>query len=172
MAKSGALAKISGNPTLILTMIAIVTLITMLNMGNAYAQTLILTPNQVTPGINVQVTGNGFQPSENAEIQVFVSSAGACAVMPVMSINVNTDDNGNLIPVTIPTSELSAGTYCVEGNGFLDAPETVDLIVNPGTTTTTAPTTTTPGYVYGLAVVGVFVALVFAVKFRSSETQG
>ena len=147
---------------LILVIIAIVTLTVMLNVGSVHAQKLILTPNQVTQGMSVQVTGSGFYPYENANINVYQYQSGGCAGTPVIDLNAATDLNGNLQPVTISTSGLSAGTYCVEGTGFLDPPGSVNLIVNPGTARTTAVAPAIPEYFY-LLLPAAFVVVVYGV---------
>jgi cell division protein FtsL len=144
--------------------VVIVALIIMLKVGSVYAQTLVLTPNPVVQGMNVQVTGNGFQSEENGEIQVYTSSAGSCAAIPSLTINTNTDNDGNLNSVTIPTSGLSAGTYCVEGNGFLNSPDTVMLIVNSSTTATGTVATSAPEYIYILPLVIVMVVAYVVMK--------
>jgi hypothetical protein len=155
---------------LILVIVAILVLIVTLNIGNVSAQSLNLTPNPVTQGMNVQVTGSDFEPDENAQIQVYASTSGSCAAIPSMSLAATTDSNGALMPVTIPTSGLSAGTYCVEGNGFLDAPATVNLVVNP--TTTAAPTAgapTIPVYAYCIPPIAVVIFLVYSVMKRRTQ---
>ena len=147
---------------LVLTLFAIVTLTTVLTWS-VYAQTITLTPNPVTQGTDVQVTGSGFQQDENAQISLYTSSGGACSAIPVMNLSATTDTNGNLEPVTIPTGSLSAGTYCVEGNGFLDPPDTVDLTVNAvaGATVTQGPSTTT--YLYGLPLILAVIGIIYVV---------
>ena len=151
---------------LIAMMVVIVAITAMLNVGSVYAQTIVLTPNPVTQGMDVLVTGSDFQQWENAQIEVFVDNGGTCAVIPAMTIAASSDNNGNLEPVTIPTSGLSAGTYCVEGNGFLEAPEAVTLIVSPATTTTTGAAPTIPEYVYGLPIIAVVIVLAYVVMKR------
>ena len=123
-----------------------------IRVGNVYAQTLVLTPNPVTQGVNVMATGNGYQSSENGQIQVYVYTDGSCAAIPSLTVNGMTDDNGNLEAVTIPTSGLSPGTYCVEGNGFLNAPNTVTLTVNPGAGSTGSIASTAPEYMYTVPI--------------------
>jgi hypothetical protein len=148
-----------------MSVVLIISLMAILNAGHVYAQTMVLTPNPVTQGIGVQVTGNGFQPGENAQISLYTSNAGACATIPVMNLNANTDDNGNLEPMTIPTSGLSPGTYCVEGNGFLDPPNSVNLVVNSATSgTIAAQSSSTPAYLYALPLIlgAIGIACVFA----------
>ena len=144
-------------------------LIVTLSIGFVSAQSLTLTPNPVTRGMDVQVTGSDFQSGENAQIVVYASSSGSCGAMPVLSLPATTDDNGVLTPVTIPTSGLSAGTYCVEGNGFLEAPPTVNLIVNPTTTTATTAAPTMPVYALGIPPIALVILLIYAVIKRRTQ---
>ena len=137
---------------LILMVATVVVVVVGMRVGNVYGQTLVLTPNPVTQGMSVTATGNGYQSSESGQIQVYVSTGGSCAAIPSLTVNANTDDNGNLIAVTIPTSGLSAGTYCVEGNGFLNAPETVNLVVNPNGSGTGPTDSTVPAYIYTIPI--------------------
>jgi len=153
------------------TIVAIAILAAILNVGFVHAQTLILTPNPVTQGTSVQVTGSDFQQDENAQIQLFQLSAGTCSVFPAMTLDASTDSNGNLNPVTIPTSGLAAGTYCVEGNGFLDSPETVDLVVNPGTASTTAASPQIPGFPIEAIFIGIILGLVVIVISRRRKSS-
>jgi hypothetical protein len=139
-------------------MVAIVALTVILHAGNVYAQTLTLTPNQVAQGMNVQVTGSDFQPMQNGQIQVYMENAGTCAVIPLMTLDASTNDNGTLGPVTIQTSGLSAGTYCVEANGFMDFPAAVYLTVNAATTTTPAALQM-PGFPIEATFIGILLGL-------------
>jgi len=155
---------------LLLMLVAIVTLTTVLTWS-VYAQTLTLTPNTVTQGTAVQVTGSEFQPDENAQISLYTYTGGACSAIPVMNLSATTDTNGNLNPMTIPTSSLSPGTYCVEGNGFLDPPGTVDLTVTPaaGATAAQGPSTTT--YLYGLPLILAAIGLIYVVMNRKPRKE-
>jgi hypothetical protein len=164
-------SRVGARPALIVTIVAIVTLTVILHAGNVYAQTLILTPNQVTQGMNVQVTGREFQPLENGQIQVYTDNAGTCAVIPVMTLDASTSDNGTLGPVTIQTGGLSAGTYCVEANGFLDFPAAVYLTINAATTTTPAALQM-PGFPIEAIFIGIVLGLVAtAASRRRKDTQ-
>jgi hypothetical protein len=147
-------------PALVVTIVAIITLTVILHAANVYAQTLILTPNQVTQGMNVQVTGSDFQPLEDGQIQVYTDNAGTCAVIPLMTLDASTNENGALGPVTIQTSGLSAGTYCVEANGFMGFPATVYLTVNAGATTTTPGGLQLPGFPIEATFIGILLGLV------------
>jgi len=155
---------------LVFTLVATVTL-TMVLTWSVYAQTLTLTPNTVTQGTAVQVTGSEFQPDENAQISLYTYTGGACSAIPVMNLSATTDTNGNLNPMTIPTSSLSPGTYCVEGNGFLDPPDTVDLTVNAaaGATVTQGPSTNT--YLYGLPLILAAIGLIYVVMNSKHRKQ-
>jgi hypothetical protein len=144
---------------LIVTIVAIITLTVILQAGNVYAQTLILTPNQVTQGMNVQVTGIDFEPMENGQIQLYTDNGGTCAVIPLMTLSASTSDNGTLGPVTIQTSGLSAGKYCVEANGFMDFPAAVYLTVN-GATTATPVAFQIPGFPIEATFIGILLGLV------------
>ncbi|HXX72165.1 MAG TPA: hypothetical protein VEI80_00600 [Candidatus Acidoferrales bacterium] len=156
----------------ILTMITILTLTAVLDVGHVYGQTLVLTPNPVQQGVDVQITGNGFQQYENAQIEVYSSSGGACASIPLMSFSATTDTNGKLQAITMQTNGLSAGTYCVEGNGFLDPPDTVTLTVTASTGPTAAASTGLPIYIYALPLVIAFMVLAYmAVDGRSRKSD-
>jgi hypothetical protein len=144
----------------IVTIVMIVALTVMLNVGSVYAQTLVLTPNQVTQGMSVQVTGSDFQPSEDGQIQVYPSNAGTCGLMPVMTLDASTDSRGNLNPVTIQTSGFSAGTYCIEANGFMSFPSPVDLIISAAVTTTPTAALQIPGFPIEAILIGIALGLV------------
>jgi hypothetical protein len=146
-------------PGLIVTIVAIITLTVILHAGNVYAQTLIVTPNQVTQGTNVQVTGSDFQPMQNGQIQVYTDNAGTCGVIPLITLDASTNQNGALGPVTIQTSGLLAGTYCVEANGFMDFPAAVYLTVN-GATTATPAAFQIPGFPIEATFIGILLGLV------------
>jgi len=148
---------------LIVTVLTIVTLTAMSNVGRVYAQTLVLTPNPVTQGVSVRVTGNGFQQFENAQIQVYTSTAGTCSSIPLATITATTDAKGNLQAMNITTSGMSAGTYCVVGNGFLDPPATVDLVVNSATTPIPIAAQSTPLYFYALPILLAFMGVAYLV---------
>jgi len=154
---------------LIVTIVAIVTLTAILHAGNVYAQTLILTPNHVTQGMNVQVTGSDFEPMENGQIQVYTDNAGTCAVIPVMTLSASTSENGALGPVTIQTSGLSAGTYCVEASGFMDFPAAVYLTVNAGATTATPGGLQLPGFPIEAIFIGIALGLVSLATSRTRK---
>ena len=162
--------KIGVKSVLVLMLVAIATLTTALTWS-VYAQTLTLTPNPVTQGTDVQVTGSGFQPDENAQVSLYTDTAGACSAIPVMNLSATTDTNGNLEPLTIPTSGLSAGTYCVEGNGFLDPPDTVDLTVNSATAATATKGPSTSTYLYGLPLTLAAIGLIYVVMNRKHREQ-
>jgi len=158
---------------MIITLATIVALTILLSGAKVCAQTLSLTPNPATQGEQVQVTGSGFQQDENAQISLYSYTAGACGSIPVMNINVNTDSDGNLQPITIDTSTLSAGTYCVEGNGFLDPPDTVNLVVNPAVAgAITGQASSTPVYLYclPLSLVAIGVIYIRATRKHREET--
>jgi hypothetical protein len=157
---------------LVLTLVAIVTLTREFN-GIVYAQTLTLTPNPVTQGVDVQVTGTGFQQDENAQISLYTYTGSACSSIPVQNLSATTDSNGNLEPVTIATGSLSPGTYCVEGNGFLDPPDTVDLTVNSATGAGVAgvQAPSTPVYFWGLPLALTAIGLVYVVMSRKHRKQ-
>jgi hypothetical protein len=122
--------------------------------------------------MNVQVTGSDFQPLENGQIQVYTDNAGTCTVIPLMTLDASTNDNGTLGPVTIQTSGLSAGTYCVEANGFLGLPATVYLTVNAATSTTTPASLQMPGFPIEATFIGILLGLVaLATSRRRKHTQ-
>lgn len=166
MIKVRGLSKIGA---LFLGIVLVVTLTAVLNVGHVYGQTLVLTPNPVQQGVDVQVTGSGFQQYENAQIEVYSNSGGACASIPLMNFSATTDTNGNLETITIPTSGLAAGTYCVEGNGFLDPPDTVNLVVTAASATITGTSTGTPRYVLALPLVVVIMYIAYVVVGRRNR---
>ena len=149
----------------------IVTLAVMVNAENVHAQTLTVSPSQVTQGTNVEVTGNGFQPAESGEIQVFTSNAAGCSAIPIQNLDASTDENGNLIPVTIQTDALAAGTYCVEASGFMGAPDAVNLIVNPGAATGTGESSPLAAYPTYVPLVVIFIVLAYAAIKRRKRSQ-
>jgi hypothetical protein len=153
----------------LLLAIVVLTLTAVLNVGRVYGQTLVLTPNPVQQGVDVQVTGSGFQQYENAQIEVYSYVAGTCGSIPLMNFSADTDVNGNLQSITIPTSGLAAGTYCVEGNGFLDPPNTVNLVVIGATSATTATGTSVTQYAFALPLVVILIFVVYAVIGRRNR---
>jgi len=155
---------------LIVTALVIVALTAMLNVESVSAQTLVLSPNPVTQGVNVQITGNGFQPSETGQIQVYTSSGGGCSAIPIMNLAATSDTNGNLEPLNITTSGL-AGTYCVEANGFLTSPEPVSLVVNASATATSTASSQTPGYLYFIPLGVASIGLAFLVINRRNRKE-
>ncbi|MGA2627307.1 MAG: hypothetical protein ABSF63_09665 [Candidatus Bathyarchaeia archaeon] len=124
------------------TVVAVVALTVVLNIGNVYAQTLNLTPNPVTQGADVVVSGSGYFDSISGHLQVF--STSSCAGSPQLNLATSSNGNGLLNPVTIAgniTISLSVGTHCVAivlGNpyGLFDQIAT-SLTVNPAATSTT-----------------------------------
>jgi hypothetical protein len=154
---------------LLLAIVVVLTFTAVLDVGHVYGQTLVLTPNPVQQGVDVQVTGSGFQQYENAQIEVYSYVTGTCASIPLMNFSANTDVNGNLQSITIPTSGLAAGTYCVEGNGFLDPPNTVNLVVIATTGATTATGTSMTQYAYALPLVVILIFVAYAVIGRRNR---
>jgi len=121
--------------------VAVVALTVILNIGNVYAATLILTPNPVTQGANVVASGSGYFDSISGALHVW--STSSCVGSPQLYLRASSDETGALNSVTITgnmTASLSVGTHCVGialGNpyGLFDEIVT-SLTVNPASTST------------------------------------
>lgn len=135
----------------------------MLNVGNVYAQTLTLTPNPVTQGVNVVATGSGFNPNLSSSNALLVAvNAGVGCSGPTLNLAGSTDGTGNLNPITIPTSGLSVGVHCMEVNpAFGSSLVSANLTVNSATSI--------PEYPFGLAVLAIFMMLAYGVIRRKTR---
>ncbi len=120
----------------------VVALTVILNVGNVYAQTLILTPNPVTQGANVLASGSGYFDSISGHFQVF--STSSCVGYPQLNLAASSNGSGTLNPVRIAgnmTTHLSVGTHCVTltlGNPYgLFNQVAATLTINPAAGSTT-----------------------------------
>lgn len=165
------MAGLREHAALILTIITIVALTVTLNIGNVHAlppPTLTLTPNPITQGTNLVITGSNFPTSQNGFFVVFSDNTGKCTGSDYTDGAISADASGNLGPVTIPTSGLlTVGTHCVTTVGFTivgtNTPDNAvsSLTVNP---------TVVPEYPFGLPLLAIFMVIAYGlIKRRTSS---
>jgi hypothetical protein len=98
--------------TLMITVVAVVALTLMLNVGIVYAAAMeiLLTPSSVTQGMSVQASADEIAGGGPATLQVWGTStcyAGTAAlIVPIDAVN-------SAYSVTFSTSSLTVGTHCV-----------------------------------------------------------
>ena len=155
---------------LILTIIAIVALTVTLNIGDVHAlpPTLILTPNPVTQGANVVVTGIDFSPG-NGFVYAFTDNTGSCSDPVFFAGATSADASGNLGPVTIPTTGVSVGTHCVMTVGFVVVGTLFPYNAAASLTVNQAPPI--PEYPYGLPLLAIFMVITYGVIRRKTKHE-
>jgi len=100
-----------------LTVLLILVSFSLVSVKPAWAlASLIITPNPVSPGVSIQVSGTGFLPNVPV-LFVTLHSGSSCLSSPTADQQTSTDPSGNLVPVTFSTSGLTAGTYCIDTPG-------------------------------------------------------
>lgn len=154
-----------------IVLIAVVALTVTLNIGNVHAlpPTLTLTPNPVTQGTNLVITGSDFPTSQNGFFVVFADNAGKCTGSDYTDGAISSDATGKLGPVTIPTSTLlSVGTHCVETVGF-----TIVGTITPdnAVSSLTVNPTVVPEYPFGLPILAILTIIGYGVIRRKTATK-
>jgi hypothetical protein len=142
------------------SVLAVVALTLILNIGNVYAQTLTLIPNPVTQGMNVQASGTGWPYPYYLYVKVWADNTGSCAGSPLLTMSTWTSASGAFGPVTIPTSSLSVGTHCVEAVGVVS---TVTELL------TVDPAPPIPEYPFGLSLLAIFMVIGYGVIRRKAK---
>lgn len=144
---------------LILMIITIVALAVTMNSGRVYAApVLTITPNPVTQGTDVQISGSGFQTSVNGFYWVW--DTASCSNTIILSGAIQSDASGNFGPVTIHTTGLSVGIHCVQIVS-LSTPDTFSsLTVNPAVI---------PEYPLGLPLLAVFLVIGYGLIRRKTS---
>lgn len=157
--------------------IAVVAVTITLNVGNVYAglgtETLILTPNPVTQGMNVVASGAGWLTSSTDPTNFLEVSSGTptlfgCTSSGSTLINFvpTTDSSGNLNPVTIPTTSLSPGTYCVSVEISTDVLQPLTESFTTTLTVTGSSAPVIPEYPFGLPLLAIFLVVLYGLVRR------
>ena len=155
---------------MVVAIIAIFALTVTLSFGSVHAvtlPTLTLTPNPITQGTNLVITGSNFPASQNGFFVVFSDNTGKCTGSDYIDGAISADASGNLGAVTIPTSGLlTVGTHCVTTVGFTivgtNTPDNAvsSLTVNP---------TVVPEYPYGLPLLAIFMVIAYGLIRRRTR---
>jgi len=89
-------------------------LIVLVNVRYAYAQSITVTPNVVTPAGSFQVSGSGFSANNNfGAVVVYKDTSNSCSGLDIGQF-VSSDNSGDVAAVTFSASSLGLGIHCVQ----------------------------------------------------------
>ncbi len=137
----------------------------MLNVGNVYAQTVVLNPNPVPSGTSVTATGSAFPAGDTGAITLYQVNTGACSGLvfgPVLPFTVN--GAGGFVVSGISTTGLSVGSHCV-AVGYTNGVTPSALFL--ALTVTAAPPI--PEYPLGLPLLAILTILAYTVIRRRTR---